>query len=283
VDAKISEAEALEAKRKELEEEEESFKKKQKEIGEKIVKLEGEAENLKKDYEDLEDTSVGHPLDLYNSYLNTYQPRLKIKTWTDSIEKEEGYASNAVEIEMNGEKFKVPLDELDTVAGAVAYQLGKVKDSDFSTHIGKLTTDASKKNTLKTLFTKLKNDQFLHIYSEKSSNVGDTRSFYMFGSESDYTIGNDGKRVKKTTPTPLFPMGEFFALVLEIAPRHNLDFIRALNNTSIVQETTFSILPIGKELTEQEKKDYDIRLKKFYYPAEFSKRKEKKITQGLED
>jgi hypothetical protein len=188
-----------------------------------------------------------------------------------------------VEITIGTEKFKTTLDELDTIAGAVAYQLGRVSTSDFNSKIKNLTSDSSKQKTLKILFNKLKTNQFDFIYPEKSSDVNDNRIFYMFGSELEYTIDVDNKKVDKSTPTPLFPFSEFLAFVLEIAPRHDLSFIKSLNNSDITQKTTFGILPAGRELTEDEKKDYDIKLKNFYYPAEPSKVKTKEIKNGLED
>jgi hypothetical protein len=184
---------------------------------------------------------------------------------------------------INGEKFTTTLDELDTIAGAVAYQIGRIKTSDFNSKIASLTSDTTKQNTLKTLFSRLKADQFNYIYPEKSSNVGDTRSFYMFGSELDYTINTSNDKVDKTIPTPLFPYGDFFTFVLEIAPRHDLSFIKSLNNSDIVQKTTFSIVPAGRELSEEEKKTYGVNLKKFHFPDEFSKAKSKRIENGLED
>jgi len=227
--------------------------------------------------------ATGNALDIYNNYITTYNPKKKITDWTSNIEKQKGYESNLVDMTMNGEKFTTTLDELDTVAGAVAYQLGRVKTSDFNSKIASLTSDTTKQNTLKTFFTSLKTDQFNYIYPEKSSNVGDSRSFYMFGSELDYTIDTSNNKVDKTTPTPLFPYGDFFTFVLEIAPRHDLSFIKSLNNNDIVQKTTFSIAPAGRELTEEEKKSYGIGLKKFHFPDEFSKAKSKKIENGLED
>ncbi|CAG8439621.1 2068_t:CDS:2 [Cetraspora pellucida] len=281
LETKLKDAEPFKVEKAKLEKEEKVYNDKILEISDEIVKIDTRKALVVKDYQDLETpAAAGNAKAKYAAYLTTYNAKKKFDDWANALKTYgSNYDSNAIKIEFNGETFETTLDELDTLAGAVGHWLSKVKTSDFDANISKLTDDSGTQTTLKNEFKDLKESFLDKIKVSSSSNIGDTRTFFMMPDEnfSDEVPVDPSDPDAASEIADIFPYGRFLDFVLDIAPTHKMEFINALNNTLSAEDKkdfNFGILPRSQTpLDEQKKIDYEIgKIKTFYLPEEdFSK------------